>query len=217
MTSVPSALAKPRTRRLVLVAALVLLLVAMVLNTKFLTPGEASALNPAAFNAKTYVATNFDKIKDTLATKGTDIAQVAAAVDKDLAAAGAQFGVDVGSGKFAFPVKAAGTVAAVDANFMEITVPGVPEGDTIRIPLGAAVSGTPIRDATGDMTFSDFSGQTDFQSVANELKVKVRADVLGKLDTASLKGKQVTVIGAYSSGGPANSFIIQPVSIEVGP
>jgi predicted lipoprotein len=67
------------------------------------------------------------------------------------------------------------------------------------------------------MTFSKFQGQTDFQSVANEIKARILADVLGPVDVASLKGKKVTVTGAYSSGGPAKSFIIQPVSLEVAP
>ena len=203
------------TRKLVTLAAAVVILVMMVLNTKFLTPGEAAKLNPAAFSAKTYVKDNFKRITATLTSKATDIVVLAPAVGKDLAAAGKQYGVSVGSGKFAFPVKATGAVSEVDSNFMVLTVPGVPGGDTIRVPLGAAVSGTPVRDASGDMTFSKFSGQTDFQSVANEVKVKILADVLGSIDAASLKGKKVNVVGAYSSGGPAKSFIIQPVSIEV--
>lgn len=203
------------TRKLVTLAAVVVVLVMMMLSTKFLTPGEAAKLNPAAFNAKTYVKDNFKKTAATLTDKATDIVVLAPAVDKDLAAAGQQYGVNVGSGKFAFPVKATGTASEVDGNFMVLTVPGVRAGDTIRVPLGSAVSGTPVRDATGDMTFSKFQGQTDFQSVANEFKARILVDVLGPVDVASLKGKKVTVTGAYSSGGPAKSFIIQPVSIEV--
>ena len=205
------------TRKLVTLAVAVVVLVMMLLNTKFLIAGEAAKLNPAAFNAKTYVRDSFEKTTATLAKKATDIAVLAPAVDKDLTAAGKQYGVNVGSGKFAFPVKATGIAGEVDTSFMVLTVRGVPGGDTIRVPLGAAVSGTPVRDATGDMTFSKFRGQTDFQSVANEIKAKILADVLAPIDAASLKGKKVTVTGAYSSGGPARSFIIQPVSVEVSP
>ena len=204
------------TKALIGVAALAVLVVAMLVDTTFLTPGEASELNPAAFDAKTYVAKEFPKIAAGITEKANDLATLAPAIDADPAAAGKQYGTDVGSGKYAFPVKAAGTVATVDADFMVLKIPGVPAGDTVRIPLGAAVSGTPVRDATGDITFSDFAGQTDFQSVANELKLKMRADVIGKIDPPSLKGKTVTVVGAYSSGGPPNSFVVQPISIEAG-
>ena len=50
--------------------------------------------------------------------------------------------------------------------------------------------------------------------MANELKLKIRSDVIAKADPSALKGKKVTVVGAHSSGGPRTSFIIQPVSIE---
>lgn len=205
------------TRKLVTLAGAVVILAMMLLNTKFLSHGDAAKLNPAAFSAKSYVKDNFAKIGATLGRKATDVVVLAPAVDKDLAAAGKQYGVNVGSGKFAFPVKATGTVAEVDTRFMVLTVPGVPGGDTIRIPLGSTVSGTPVRDATGDMTFSQFQGQTDFQSVANEIKAKILADVIGPLDPTSLKGKKISVTGAFSSGGPPRSFIIQPVSVEVTP
>ncbi|MBM6401802.1 DUF2291 family protein [Phycicoccus sonneratiae] len=208
-------LSRVKRRSLVLTAALVVLLVAMVVSTRFVTPEEAQALRPQVFEAKSYVAENFPKITQTLQEKGTDLGTLAPAVDADAAAAGKQYGIDVGSGKFAFPVTVTGTVASVDAGFLELTVDGVPADDTVRVPVANAVSGTPIRDATGFMTFSDFPGQTDFQNVANEIKIKVLVDVVGKLDPASLQGKQVTVVGAYSTGGPKNSFLVQPVSVQV--
>lgn len=210
-----SLLSRVKRRSLVLAAGLVVLLVAMVVSTRFVTPEEAQALRPQVFEAKSYVAENFEKIARTLQEKGTDLGTLAPAVDADAAAAGKQYGIDVGSGKFAFPVTVTGTVASVDAGFLELTVAGVPADDTVRVPVANAVSGTPIRDATGFMTFSDFPGQTDFQNVANEIKVKVLADVVGKLDPASLQGKQVTVVGAYSTGGPKSSFLVQPVSVQV--
>lgn len=208
--------ARGRSRRpLVALAALVAVLVAMVVSTKFVTPEEAQSLRPQVFEAKSYVAENFPKVVQTLRDNGTDLGTLASAVEADPAAAGGQYGVDVGSGKFAFPVTFTGQVTSVDDRFMEVAVDGVPEGDTVRVPLGNTVSGTPIRDATGFMTFSDFPGQTDFQNVANELKITVLADVLGKLDTASLEGSTVSVVGAYSTGGPKSSFLVQPVQVEV--
>ena len=153
-------------------------------------PHAGASLNPAAFNAKTYVQTNFPKIRSTLTEKATDIVVLAPAVDKDPAAAAKKYGTDVGSGKYAFPVKATGTVKEVDENFMLVAVPGVPAGDKVRIPLGFAITGTPVRDATGGMTFSDFSGQTDYQSVANELKVKIRADVDVQAGPAVAQGQE---------------------------
>jgi len=207
-----------RSRASIIVAVLVVLfVVAMIASTKFVSPEEAAALRPKQFTAKTFVADNFDKTVQTLTEKATDLGTLAPAVDADEKAAGGQYGVDVGSGKFAFPVSLTGYVTEADKNFLVLDVDGVPKGDTVRIPVGSAVSGTPIRDASGFMTFSDFPGQTDFQNVANELKLKIAADVVGPLDPSSLKGKNVTVVGAFSTGGPANAFLVQPASIEVAP
>lgn len=204
-------------KHLVAVALGLVIVVAMVTDTKFLTPEEAAALNPAPFTAEAYATKNFPKIVTALTEKATDITELAKAVDADPAAAGKKYGTDVGSGKFAYPVKATGTVKEVDADFMLLEVRGLPPKDQVRVPLGAAVSGTPVRDATGTITFSDFVGQTDFQSVANAFKLKVQSEVIASIDPPSLKGKQITVIGAWSSGGPPNSYIIQPVSIEAAP
>jgi predicted lipoprotein len=201
------------------VGAVVLLLVvlAMFLDTKFLSPEAAAKLNPAAFSAESYAKKEFPKVAESIKAKATDIAVLAPAVTKDLAAAGKQYGNDLGSNAFAFPVKATGTADEVDANFVLLAVPGVPADTKVRIPIGAAVSGTPVRDATGEIKFGDFTGQTDFQSVANQFKLRIQADVLSKVDPPSMKGKTVTVYGAWATGGPPKSFIIQPVSIEVAP
>jgi predicted lipoprotein len=203
------------TKRIVGVAVLVAILVAMVLDTKFLSPEAEAKLNPPPFTAESYAKEKFPEVTAAIKQKATDIAVLAPAVEADVAAAGKQYGQDLGSGAYAFPVKATGTADEVDANFVLLKVPGVPAGTAVRIPVGAAVSGTPVRDATGNIKFGDFAGQTDFQSVANQFKIRIQQDVLSKVDPASLKGKQVTVYGAWATGGPPKSFIIQPVEIEV--
>jgi predicted lipoprotein len=205
----------PTVARLVAGGAVVVLVIAMALSTKFLTPEEVSALNPEAFNAETFVEEEFPGLKEEITRSATDIAVLAPAVAKDPAAAGAQYGQDLGSGAFAFPVTATGEATQVDAEFILLSVPGLPAQVEVRIPLGAAVSGTPVRDATGTLKFGDFVDQTAFQSVANELKLKIERDVLSTIDPQAVKGTQITVVGAWATGGPPNSFIIQPVSIEV--
>jgi predicted lipoprotein len=206
-----------RARRLITAAAVLALLVAMGLDTRFLSPQAAARLNPAAFNAETYAAEQFPKVGATIRERAVDLATLAPAVEKDKAAAGKQYGQDLGSGQYAFPVKATGTATEVDEAFVRLAVAGIPAGTAVRIPLGPAVSGTPIRDATGEITFGDFAGQTEFQNVANQFKLRIQQDVIAKIDPASLKGKQVTVYGAWSTGGPPRSYLIQPVTIEAGP
>ena len=204
-------------RKLIMVAAVAALAVAMAMSTRFLTPAEAEAINPAPFNSQTYAKDAFPKVTAKIKETAVDLVLLVPAVRADPAAAGAKYGHDLGSGSYAFPVKATGKVTSVDADFAVLEVAGIPAGSTVRIPLAAAISGSPVRDATGIITFGDFVDQTDFQSVANQFKLRIQTDVIAKLDVAALMGKQLTVFGAYSTIGAANSYIIQPVSIEVVP
>ncbi len=203
-----------RRRRLVGAAALAALVVAMIVDTTFLGPEEESALNPVAFDAATYVDNEFPGIAEALGSGATDVTELAPALLADPAAAAASYGVDVGGAAVSYPITATGTVAEVDEDFAVIAVDGVPDGTVVRVPLGTALSGTPVRDAAG-LRFSDFPGQTDYQSVANELGLQVREEVLTPADLPSLSGQEVTVTGAYTPGGPAGSFLVQPVTIEV--
>lgn len=191
------------------------LVVAMIADTRFLNPADSAAQHAAQFNPKAYAEKNFPKIAAEIADKATNITILAPAVSKDLAAAGAKYGNDLGAGQFAVPVLATGTVSKADADFLVLSVPGLPAKDTVRIPLDNALSGIPVRDATGSIKFGDFDDQTDFQSAANEFKIIMRTTILAPAQPSTLKGKSITVVGAWGSGGPPNSYIIQPVSIEV--
>lgn len=218
--SAPAAAVKARqpgksaVARFAPLAVLAILIIAMVMNTKFLTKSEAEELVPKPFDAKTFVDENFDKTITTLETKGTDLVELAPAVAADKAAACTQFGVDLGAGSCAFPVKATGTVTAVDSNFINLTVPGLPEGTIVRVPVGTALNGTPVRDAAG-YKFADFPGQTQYQQVSNEFKAAIQSKVLAEADPANLTGKQVSIVGAYALPGPATAFTIQPMKITV--
>lgn len=205
------------TRRLLGAAALVALLAAAAWDTKFLSPERAAEVTPATFSAEDYAAEAFPQVREGIKEMAVDLSVLAPAVSEDPAAAAAQYGQDLGSGSFVFPVRATGAATDVDGDFLVLDVPGVPDGVTVRVALGVALSGTPVRDATGNIRFGDFTGQTDFQSVANQFKLLMQRDVLAGVDPPSLLDQHVTVHGAWSTGGPPDSFIIQPVEIEAVP
>jgi predicted lipoprotein len=201
--------------RLLVALGIAGVLVAMVLDTTFLDPTEQAAAVTPVFSAAAYVDEQFPATADAVTAAAVELPELAAAVDEDPVAAGAAYGVDSGSGKFTVPVAAEGTVAEVDDRFVLLAVEGMPEGADVRIPLTTSLNGAPIRDATGDVSFGDFANQTDYQAVANEYKRKVLDDVIGPLDLDALPGSTVRVVGAWVTGGPENTYIIQPVSIEV--
>ncbi len=188
-------------------------LVAMYLSTTFLSPAEEAKVNPPPFNGETYSAEAFPKQAAAIEEKAVDLGTLIPAVEKDVKSAAQQYGVDSGSGNYTFPVKATATVIDVDENFIHLESPV--RGDRVLIPLGLAVNGTPVRDALGTITFGDFIDQTDFQTVANQFKLIIEKDVLAPADPANLTGKTVSVVGAWATGGAENTYIIQPVKLEV--
>ncbi len=197
-------------------AALALLVAAMAIDTTYLSPEEAAAVNPPPFEASVYAAEAFPEIAALIEEEATDIVELAPAITEDPAAAAEASGNDVGGGRYGFAVSATGKVASVDEDFILLDVAGLPANSAVRIPVGRALSGTPIRDVTGTIGFGDFPGQSAYQSVANEFALLMQSEVLAPADPATLQDQELTVVGAYVTGGPPDSYLIQPVSIEVG-
>jgi predicted lipoprotein len=205
-----------RNRRFVLgggTAIIVLLFV--FFNTTFLTDAEVKADAPKEFSLTDFAAKNLPLIAADIQAKATDIAIVAAAADKDIVAAGAQYGRDLGNKSFVFAVKTTAKVKSVDENFIVLDVPGAPAQDTFNIPIGLALSGNPLRDVTGKITFGDFYDQTQYQDAASALKDLVRSTIIDKLDVKNLKGKTLEIYGAWNNGPVPNNYNIQPTSIVV--
>jgi predicted lipoprotein len=209
--------ASPRTlARLVWPAAIVVLLIAMVMDTKVLSGEEVGAINPAAFDPKSFAATQYPKIAQAVEADAVPLEEVAAAVVEDASAAGEKYGNVAGTDKYAIPVRFSGEVTEADRNTLTVDVAGLPADSSVRVAVGPAVNGTALRDVTGTIAFRDFENQTDYQQVANELKAMTLARVTGKLDAASARGGKATVIGVYvTNTGPENSYLVTPVKIEV--
>ncbi len=206
--------------RVVFIAILVAVFGAIALSTQYRSAEEgaaiASGLNPdKSFDPAAKAAELFPTIVADLPGKAVDLTVLAPAVDADLKAAGEQYGQDLGAGSFAFPVKVVGTVESADKKFATLKVDGVP--GSVEVPTGPALNGGPVRDALGIIGFGDVPGQIEFQTLAQEIKKIMIDQVVTPADFPSLEGKTVTVYGAYKSGGPADTWIIQPVVVEVAP
>jgi len=205
-----------RNRRFVLgggTAILVLLFV--FVNTTFLSDAEVAADAPKEFSLTDFAAKSLPLIAADIQAKAIDMAIVAEAADKDIVAAGAEFGRDLGNKSFVFAVKTTAKVKSVDENFIILDVPGASAQDTFNIPVGLALSGNPLRDVTGTITFGDFYDQTQYQDAANALKDLVRSSIIDKLDLKNITGKTLEIYGAWNNGPLKNVYNIQPTSIVV--
>ncbi len=215
---------RSRTRaRLIGAVVLVVLVVAMALNTKFLTPAEVAAIAPKPFDPAQVATDLYGQAEQDLPGRAQPLGEVVPAMQADVAAAAEEYeATRPAEGAYVFPVELTGTVAEASDASLRVQVDGVPAQTPVLVPLSTAVNGTVIRDVMG-FKFADAPGQTDYQYVGDELKKLMLAQIESAVqDPASLKGKQVTVLGAVgvqatgSTVPRAKPVNVQPVSIEVG-
>lgn len=201
-------------KRLITAGLVLVLLVLMLMSTKILTGDAATA--PGTFSPQSFAEEKFEsEIVPDIVGRATDLVTVQEAIDADPAAAAEQYGVVTGSSPAVYSVKLTGTAGEPQANgLMPVQVEGMPEDIQVLVQMGPAINGTAVRDATGQVQFSQFKNQIDFQDVGAELNNQVKDKVLAGVDAASLAGKEVSVVGAFSIVNPA-AYIITPVQIEV--
>jgi predicted lipoprotein len=199
----------------VLAAVVVVLLVAMGLDTKVLSSSSTAAAPQKSFDPAAWGTETFPKVQKQIEKKAVPAATLARAVKKDPTAAGKKYGVASGTG--AGPVVSIafnGTVGTGSKGIYEVSVPGVPKGILIRIQTGPAITGTDLRDAPGTISFGDFRNQIEYQNAGAELNRQLKKQVLSSIDTDSLTGKKVHVVGAFQLINP-DAWLITPVKLEV--
>lgn len=197
------------------VVVAIVVVVAMIADTTFVTDSDALAIRGSEFDPQEYTDRAFPEISGMIIDQAVPLPELAAKVAEDPAAAGAEHGQDMGAGRFTYAVSVTGTVVEVDEGFVYLEVPDMSATADVRIPMGSALSGNPVRDATGTIAFGDFPDQNDYQSVANFLRRKMLSEVIEPLDPPSLVGQTLQVHAGWVTGGPAETYLVMPVAIEV--
>lgn len=195
----------------------VVVIVIAAFNVKVVSLDDVAAENAAQqFDPVAFVDENFDSvivpdIEDNAVDLATLLTDLAAGADE------ADFGNTSGaSSAYAFPVTFTGVAGDLKAPVLPVTVAGVPEGTTVQIQVGPAVSGTALRDVSGTVDFNDFENQLEYQNAAGELNNRVKTEVLADFDAAAAAGKTITVTGAFLRVNPSLVSVV-PISIEVAP
>ncbi len=216
--------APPRTtplwRRPAVAGAVVAVAVvaAAVASTTFVPAGSVAQ---AADTATEFVDLNYDDVVVPAIVDGAQpLDTLVAALVADPDAAGEEFGSREDEGKpWSFATDVTGVVGEGSFGEIGLTVEGMPDGITVGVAVPPFGSNTAIRDAGTDLTFGDFTNQTEFQKVAIELNNRAVDAVYGDLDPASLVGSTIDVTGAFtwvsSTGGAIDHVTILPVRIEV--
>ena len=119
-----------------------------------------------------------------------------------------------GEAAYTFPVTLTGTIEKGGFGQVNVVVDGMPGGVVVSVQTGPALTGTALRDVTGQTTFDMFENQIDYAQVGLSLNEPLKAGVLAENDLASMVGRRVTVVGAFAYSDPAH-IVVTPVSVEV--
>ncbi|WP_164863459.1 DUF2291 family protein [Agromyces sp. LHK192] len=214
---------RPSTKRspirpwMIWTVGLVVVAVAAVMSTKFISIEDAeAAASGQTFDPAAYADERFEsEIAPQIEEESVDLATLL--TDLQGGADEAEFGNTPGAGSsYSFPVEFTGVAGAPNGSILPVTVEGVPSDVVVQVQIGPAINGTAVRDVTGTVSFNEFTNQLEFQEVATELNNLVRDGVLADVDPASLEGKTVHVVGAFTRVNPALVSVV-PVVFEVQP
>ncbi|HEY4630713.1 MAG TPA: DUF2291 family protein [Blastococcus sp.] len=212
----------PVTRiRIVVWILVAVLVVLMLLNTKFLTPAEVAAIAPKPFDPAQTAADLYAKAQSNLAEQAAPLGEVVPAIQTDVKAAAQQYNaVSPSENSYIFPVTVNGTVIEATDASLRLQVDGVPAQTQVFVPLTTGINGTVIRDVMG-FKFAEAPGQTQFQYVGDELRKLMLGQIQALGPPAALQGKQLQVLGATSLLATGNTvpaakpITVQPVTIKV--
>jgi len=197
------------------VAAAIVLVVAMALDTKVVRIDSAASVAPGTFSAADYGATQFPIVQASIEKRAVSAATIAAAVLKSRTAAAKQYGVDTGAGA-EIPIAFTGVAGKGDFGTYDVKIDGVPKAIAVQIQAGPAITGTDLRDATGTITFGQFTNQIDYQNAGSALNKQLKKTILSKIDTSNLTGKTISVVGVFLlTEASANSWLVTPVKLDV--
>ncbi|GAB3686402.1 DUF2291 family protein [Salinisphaera aquimarina] len=203
----------PALKRGIGAAAVIILLIAMGLDTRVVPIGSSVGASPDAFSPEQYGKTEFPKARKIIEQRAAPAQQLAEAIANDKAAAVEKYGVPTDIAPI-MSVKFTGTVGEGTSGIYNVKVEGVPEDVTLRVQTGPAIMGTTLRDGVGNIEFGDFTNQIEYQNAAAAINNAMKKEVFAGLDRDQLTGKTVTGVGAFQLINP-NNWLITPVRFSV--
>jgi predicted lipoprotein len=225
-----SALRTPASRRwLPLFLAAIALLGFLIWKPPFVVrplpsskPGISGAGGTPAANAATaFVDPIWDnKIIPAFINQAVDAKELLPAIQENPDQAGGKYGRREATNPYNYLIKGIGQVTAVNtesrAGSLTLALPDAKPGQTVTIQIGPVVLGTAVRDATGIVSFNQFTNQIDYAGVSKEMNARAIREALGGKDPSTFNGKQIRFVGAFTYDPHSAGVIrITPVKLEV--
>jgi predicted lipoprotein len=209
----PPAPARSNRRRLIVGAAILAVVVAMAIDTTVVRIGSEQDLAEAGFSPERFGAETFPAVRESILSRAVEVGPLSEAVAADKAAAAEQYGIAAGVGAV-IPVRFTGDVGEGKSGIYNVAVDGLADETKIRVQTGPAINGTDLRDATGEIKFGDFKNQIEYQNAGAAINNAMKQEVLAGIDPATLPGKTISVVGAFTLVNPKN-WLVTPVEITV--
>ncbi len=206
--------ASRRRNLIVRIAVPVAVIIAIALGTHVVSDKSALASGPKTFSAASFGKANFAKVQAAITKRAAPAAVLATAVKANQTSAVKKYGIDVaGAPGPELCVRLTGVAGAAQDGIYTLKVAGLPASLIVRVQTGPAINGTDLRDASGLFTFGQFTNQIDYQNAASALNTELKTQVLAKVDPQNLKGKTVTLVGAFQLINP-NGWLITPATMS---
>lgn len=212
-SSAPKAPASSRRSLYLSVAFAIAVAAGIGLDTTIVHIGSDADVRQQAFSPDAFGNAEFPRIQDFISRMAVDGVTIAPEVLADKAAAGAKYGTLSSTGSIMM-VRLTGIMGEAKAGNYDFAVEGMPAEVKVRVQTGPAINGTDLRDAPGDIEFGAFRNQIEYQDAGSGINRAMKVAVLDGIDTSSLSGKTVEVVGAFRLVNPKN-WLITPVAVVV--
>ena len=175
------------------------------------TPDKASSFVEPVWKAK---------VIPTILAKAVDASVLLPEINANPEAAGQKYGRREATNPFNYMIKGSGKVTQVNtesrAGTMTVEIGNGSSHETINLQVGPVVIGTALRDATGLVSFNQFTNQTDYAGVSKEMNLRAIKDALAGRDPASFAGKTIQFFGTFTFDPKSTSPIrVTPVKLEI--
>jgi len=143
-----------------------------------------------------------------------------AAIQENSDSAGEKYGRREATNPYNYLIKGSGQVTAVNtesrAGTLTIGSADAKLGQNVTVQIGPVVLGTAVRDATGIVSFNQFTNQIDYAGVSKEMNARAIREALGGKNPAGLNGKQIRFVGAFTyDPHSAGNIRITPIKLEI--
>jgi len=179
--------------------------------------GPASTLDPAVAFVEPIWAT---KIVPTILAKAVDAGTLLPEIHANPEAAGEKYGRREATNPFNYMIKGSGKVTQVNTQSragtmaVEVDTAKGRSPEMINLQIGPVVIGTALRDATGLVSFNQFTNQIDFAGVSKEMNSRAIKEALAGRDPASFKDKTVQFFGVFTFDPKStNPIRVTPVKL----